>query len=62
MVFLFSKRKFIIEIKKNCMQKDIKFYLICALIYVTVSYDDDMRNQRTMMRGRPDDMVEKSLE
>ena len=40
----------------------IKFYLICALIYVTVSYDDDMRNQRTMMRGRPDDVVEKSLE
>ena len=40
----------------------IKFYLICALIYVIVSYDDDMRNQRTMMRGRPDDMVEKSLE
>ena len=32
----------------------MKFYLICSLIYITVSYDDDMRNQRTMMRGRPD--------
>ena len=40
----------------------IKFYLICALIYVTVSYDDDMRNQRTMMRGRPDDTHESNNE
>ena len=31
----------------------IKFYLICGLIYVTISYNDDMRNR--MMRGRPDD-------
>ena len=33
----------------------VKFYLICGLIYVTVSYNDDMRNMRTMMRGRPSD-------
>ena len=48
--------------RTNMISFFLKFYLICALIYVTVSYDDDMRNQRTMMRGRPDDMVEKSLE
>ena len=34
----------------------VKFYLICGLIYVTISYNDDMRNMRTMMRGRPDDI------
>ncbi len=33
----------------------IKFYLICGLIYVTISYNDDMRNMRTMMRGRPNE-------
>ena len=33
----------------------VKFYLVCGLIYTTVSYNDDMRNQRTMMRGRPSD-------
>jgi hypothetical protein len=33
----------------------LKFYLICGLTYVTVVFDDDMRNQRTMMRGRPSD-------
>ena len=33
----------------------IKFYIIVGLIYVTVVYDDDMRTQRSMMRGRPDD-------
>ena len=33
----------------------LKFYLICGLAYVTVVFDDDMRNQRTMMRGRPSD-------
>ena len=31
----------------------IKFYLICGLIYVTISYNDDMRNR--MMRGRPNE-------
>ena len=33
----------------------LKFYLIVGLIYVTVIFDDDMRTQRSMMRGRPDD-------
>jgi len=36
----------------------IKFYLICGLIYVTVIFDDDMRTQRAMMRGRPSDDME----
>jgi hypothetical protein len=31
----------------------VKFYLICGLIYTTVIYNDDMRTQRAMMRGRP---------
>ena len=33
----------------------VKFYLICGLIYVTISYNDDMRNMRIMMRGRPNE-------
>jgi hypothetical protein len=33
----------------------IKFYIIVGLIYVTVVYDDDMRTQRAMMRGRPEE-------
>ena len=35
----------------------LKFYLVCGLIYTTVNYNDDMRNMRTMMRGRPKDEI-----
>ena len=37
----------------------LKFYLVCGLIYTTVNYNDDMRNMRTMMRGRPSDTSKK---
>ena len=36
-----------------------KFYLVCSLMYITVVNTDEIRNQRAMMRGRPNEILVK---
>ena len=54
-----SKRFRFIWSEKQVISFFLKFYLVCGLIYTTVNYNDDMRNMRTMMRGRPSDTIKK---